>query len=570
MNHIKLLLTLLSLVLAVIPAAGEEKDSARIRQEAYRLYQDGNYQEAFAKYRTLCLEMKNDPPRIAEDLVQALSCLQNLNRASEIDAFRENVITAHGGNWRLLRAAAQSYHTIDHFGFMIAGEFQRGSHRGGGEYANAFERDRVRALQLMRQAMPLVDKEPSRNEAAGFCFEYAGMLSAFSGINRAWKLHALTDLDTLPDYETGYGVEYRYGQRSQGATVDAEGRPLFHQVSESFETARSDGERWRWLLRRTGEWDAGSKPQAIFTYASFLHELIGVQTLREYGPLFSGRRAEVAGDLKEAGPYRVHTLTDTETMAKLAVGVRRFALPDEHNFIRLFGEVASLPDTGFVNQANFKLGQIYENRRQYDRALEYWERYKKYDKSAAQERIDQIARNWGAFESAGVQPSNLRPSVEYRFRNGSKVEFEVFRIRLDKLIQDVKGYVRSRPERLDWNRLNPNDIGRRLIYENQTEYIGERVAGWTLALDPDPRRWDRRVSVTLPEELKTAGAYLLTAKINDGNTARIVVFTADTVIVEKPLQNQVLYYVADAVSGKPLADMPVEFFGYRTRNVKGR
>ncbi len=414
----------------------------------------------------------------------------------EIDRFRESVIAAHAGNWRLLRAAAQSYVDFDHHGFMIAGEFQRGGHRGGGEHAGALERDRVRALQLMRQAMPLVEREPDRAEAAGFYLGFAAMVSGQGGTPQAFRLHALTDLDALPDYEAGYDFGRRFGQSASGATVDAEGRPLFHRVPERFESARTDGERWRWLLQRAGELDPGAKARAVMTYAAFLHELLGVQTLREYGPLFYGRGSDGAGDAKAAGPYAVHTLTDSESMAKLAVGVRRFALPEGHNFIRLLEEASGMPDTGVAAEATARLAGIYENRRQYERALAYWERYQQIRQSDGPgTQIDQIAGSWGAFESAGVHPSDRRPSVDYRFATARKVEFEAYRVRLDKLIQDVKDYVRSRPERLDWNRLNLNDIGRRLVYENQAEYIGERVAGWALTLDPDPRHWDRRVTV---------------------------------------------------------------------------
>jgi hypothetical protein len=39
--------------------------------------------------------------------------------------------------------------------------------------------------------------------------------------------------------------------------VDAEGRPLFHALPESFAAAATDGERWRWLLKRAGELDSG-------------------------------------------------------------------------------------------------------------------------------------------------------------------------------------------------------------------------------------------------------------------------------------------------------------------------
>jgi hypothetical protein len=551
---------------------GAERDHSRIRQEAYRLLQDGNHQEAFVKYRALCLEVKSAPRELPGDLAQALNCLQNLNRLKEVDRFRESVVAAHPDNWRLLWGAARSYADIDHNGFIISGEFERGDHRGSGAFASAFQRDRSRALQLMRQAMPFAEQEPDRTEAAGFFLGFAAMVYDSADEGEAWRLHALTDIAALPDYQIGYGHDYRFGQSPRGATADAEGRPLFHQVPERFESARSDGERWRWLLQKAGALDPGAKARALLTYAGFLHELLGVQTLREYGPLFYGRGLAGAGgtdDPKAAGPYAVHTLSDSESMARLAVGVRRFALPEGHSFIRILEEVSRMPETGPAAEATERLARIHENRRQYDRALSHWERYRKHDNAKAQERIDQIAGNWGAFESVGVQPAGRRPGVEYRFRNGRQVQFEAHRVKLDRLLEDIKAYVRSAPPRLDWGRLDPNEIGRRLVHDNQEQYLGERVAGWTAPLEPDPRHWDRRVSVSLPEELAAAGAYLLTAKIPGGNTARIVVFTADTVIVEKPLKGQVLYYVADALTGKPLGDMPVAFFGYRTAGFRG-
>ena len=46
--------------------------------------------------------------------------------------------------------------------------------------------------------------------------------------------------------------------------------------------------------------------------------------------------------------------------------------------------------------------------------------------------------------------------------------------------------------------------------------------------------------------------YLVTAKMKDGNLSRIIVWVADTVIVKKQLDQKALYYLADAVSGKPV------------------
>jgi len=63
--------------------------------------------------------------------------------------------------------------------------------------------------------------------------------------------------------------------------------------------------------------------------------------------------------------------------------------------------------------------------------------------------------------------------------------------------------------------------------------------------------------------LKKAGAYLVTAQMAGGNLSRILVWISDTVIVKKMLDKQSLYYVADAVSGEPIENAQVEFFGWK-------
>ena len=66
--------------------------------------------------------------------------------------------------------------------------------------------------------------------------------------------------------------------------------------------------------------------------------------------------------------------------------------------------------------------------------------------------------------------------------------------------------------------------------------VGRSVAQWNLDLDPPAGHLDRRITVTTP--LQKAGAYLLTATMDGGNTARIIVWLDDTVIVKKPLADQ--------------------------------
>ena len=164
----------------------------------------GNYKDAFEQYRRLALDPKEDRKEVCTDLYFGVNCLYNLGRVDEADDFREQVIAAHKDNWRLLEAAAQSYVNTPHFGFIIAGKFDRGGHRGGGRYVSTFQRDRVRALQLMQQGLPLVKKEKDAAAVAAFHLHFAEILLHGAGYYEAWRLQYYTNLVQLPDYDDGY------------------------------------------------------------------------------------------------------------------------------------------------------------------------------------------------------------------------------------------------------------------------------------------------------------------------------------------------------------------------------
>ena len=53
----------------------------------------------------------------------------------------------------------------------------------------------------------------------------------------------------------------------------------------------------------------------------------------------------------ESGTFALHTLKDNETIARLATGIKRFELPDEFNFIKIYQQIAAEPKTGYGEQA---------------------------------------------------------------------------------------------------------------------------------------------------------------------------------------------------------------------------
>ncbi len=562
-KHI-VLASLLSVFVASWWLAAEEAGKPVNRDELKKQFDSGNFKVAYDGYRTLALDPKTDPNQVAGDLAQAVQSLRNLGRVDEFDELVEASIKAHDKNWRLLRGAAQQYRGIDQWGFMIAGKYHRGSNRGGGKYVASAARDRVRSLQLMQQALPLAAQDANKGEVARFYLEIA---AAVQGVE-AWRLQSLTDLATLPDYEEGNQFWGRGrgwgggGGDSKGAAVDADGQPVFHRVPKSWQAAASDGERWRWMLLQAIEFDNGLRNEADTIWASFLHNQFGVQTMAW---LRGGSGRD--DDKDDSGPFAVHTLGDDETIAKLATGIRRLKLADEFNALKIYQQIFQRSKDDFAKSAGDMVAQTYEDRRQYVKAATAWQAAlaKFGDENHRQQRVDQIVKNWGRFENLQVLPSGKGAAIDLRYRNGRQVSLEAHAIKIDKLLDDVKAYLKSAPGQLDWQKINIQDVGYTLVTQNQAQYLGDKVATWSLDLQPKADHYDNLIKIATP--LQKAGAYLVTATMKDGNVSRVIVWLADTALVRKPLDNQSLHFVADAITGQPVAKANVEFFGWRQEQV---
>jgi uncharacterized protein YfaS (alpha-2-macroglobulin family) len=567
-----------SAVVAVLAAslmAGLGAHSAtQVERTALRkAFDQGNFKDAYEGYRKLAIDPRADRLKVGEDLQMGTASLQRLGRSDEIDEFREAVIKVHAENWRLLQAAAQNYLNVEHHGMIVAGQFERGNQRGnrGGQWVNAYARDRSRAMQLMADALPLVREDADKPAVASFYLTFSHVLMGGSGYNESWRLQVLSDIGQLPDYEEGY----YYGGRTQGAPIGDDGLPVYHHVPKTWGDSKSDGERWRWTLAQAVENNPGLLNTVRWELASFFRQQFGEQTMAQYGWFFgrgldddAGSEKKEEGDQEKSGTWALNTLGEDETIAKLATGIKRFKLPDEFNYIKILQQIADDAKTGYGDQALNTLAEVFENRRQYEKAASYWRRSIKEHgpgpNNFKDQRLNQIVANWGQFESGPTQPAGQGATVEFRFRNGKQVSFEARAVKVEKLLDDVKAYLKSVSKEVDWQKVNIGDIGYRLVTQGQEQYVGEKVADWSLDLDPRPHHFDRRITVTTP--LQKAGAYLVTAKMADGNTSRVVLWVADTVIARKPLAGKMLYYVADAVSGEPIPKANLEFFTWRGRN----
>jgi uncharacterized protein YfaS (alpha-2-macroglobulin family) len=553
-------------VAVAVPGEGER------RGEAVKAMEAGNFKEAYDAFRALALDPGSDATKAGDDLHRAVDCLQRLGRTDEVDRLREEVVAAHKDHWRVLWAAAQSHQRTENWGFVVVGEFLRGGHRGGdGRQVSAIERDRVRALQLMVRAMPLADAEPQKADVGEFYFSLAEMLLDSRYGDGAWRLQYLTDLAALPDYDDMTGF-YRRGGNDRGAPVNEDGSPVFHKLPKSWEAAATDGERWRWCLMQAAEFNPAVALRARWTFAQFLQSQFDVTTMigRGYFPVPHAAEGDEDAAAEETGPFAVSTLGEDETIARLAGGTKRFTLPDEFNFIKIYREIAQAKGD-YADSAYDTLAQAFEDRQQYPRAAEVWRQaiaaVGPGHEAYRQRRLDQVVNPWGMFE--GARPAAAggpAPKLQYLFRNGKRVTFRAWALDVPRLLGDVKAYLKRNPGQLDWEQLQVENIGHRLVVRGEDQYRGEQVAAWEMELTPRAKHFDRRVVVTPP--MKAPGAYLVTASMHDGgNESRVVMWVADTALVKKQLDRGSYYFVADAAGGAPVGGAKLEFFGFRQRHL---
>lgn len=536
-----------------------------LRAKSEKLMQDGNFKEALAGFRQLCLNPSTDRDQVGSDLDHAVQCLERLGSVIEFDDLVESTIELQLDNPKLLQAAARQYMRIPHYGMIIGNEFQRGGRRGGGKRVNSTERDRVRALQLLELGLPLVRELDDKRFVGQYLREFANLLLSNRGAAEAWRLQYLTDLSTLPDYDEGY-AGYR---PSNGAPVDDDGNPVFHHPSKTWDAAKTDGERYRWALMEAVENDPSLKDSVLEQRAQFLHQLFGVQTMRQGNvmPMMRGDGPIIDdGKEDESGPYAVRTLDDNETIARLATGIKRFELPDEFNFIKLWGQVDSI-------NALRQLAYVYENRQQLPTAAEKWRAVlkKSPQDDGAERRLSQIVDNWGRFENTMARPAGDKGvELEFRFRNSKSVKLTAQEVDMPKLLADVKQHLKSNPQRVDYQLVRPHagTIAHDLVNGRKSEYLTGEERAWSQKLDPPADHLDGRVAVETP--LKEAGAYWVEATVPGGNKCAILVWLEDTAIVRKQLSNKNLYFVADARTGEPISGATVEFFGYRQQRQNNR
>ncbi|MCP3964912.1 MAG: hypothetical protein GY750_11080 [Lentisphaerae bacterium] len=531
-----------------------------LEQKADKALRDNNNRDAFLLYKktlTSSTDPSLDYPEIYKKAVKAMNAAHMVSR---FDKFHSEMLKKYAAVPKMLVTIARSCIDTQHFGYIIAGEFKRGYHRGGGARVSSQERDRTEALRLYFSALPAIESSSARNYKKDFYLGLADALTLGRLGYGAWKLQELTGLKKVPDYkplQPYWGMRY---EGPQGTPVDGNGHPVFYRVPSDFASAVNDGERWRLVLKMTAKYGDN---MAEFKFAEFLQSQFGIQTIGF--PLQTK-----LSDLQNS-QYAIQTLKNNETIAKLADGVRRLTLPDEFNFLKIY-IMMSQGRSDLSEKSLDKIWKIYLNRRQYESAAIYLRqairRFGNGVRDVRQKQLDQLVGNWGQILPGRAYPAGKKPEVSFKYRNASEVKFKLFALNKEDFFGDIKKYLTTESGRklLFKNGLRPESIGNWLLKTQGKKYIGNRLAFWKKDLPPLKSHFDKTIAVQLP--VTKGGAYLLEAEVADGNTVRMIIWISELAIVKRPVPSGTLVMVTDALTGKPIRNATLNFFGYRLDYIR--
>jgi uncharacterized protein YfaS (alpha-2-macroglobulin family) len=535
----------------VIPLKLMAQTTPELREERDKLHNRGLFRDGLNFYQEKLLPISDE--QSGKDLETAFKHIQQLAAYNELDDLLEQAISSHPDNPRVLHAAALLYQNAPHHGRLIAGQFERqAGYRGrnfnpesdptasaGAEVETTY-RDHIRSLQLLVQALPLTQDDTQK---AAIWDSIAQNLRAPA----PWKLQILSPIDTLPAWgEPG----------PDGATEGppwSKDAPILYQIPNTWQSARTDGERWRFALSEKSRLNPASAPATTLELARFSESQFGTQTLASYG-WWQQQDPESAKGILE-----MDTLAEDECLAKTSDGVRRFTLPPDQHFITLYRSILNE-----VPSAGDALAQVFLNRHQpakaRDALTQTIAKHGPGDNDSRKKLLNQITGNWGRFEPSETVPTGTKPKLPLVFRNAALIKLSAAPVDMAAVIDDTTTYIQSNPRELDWEKLSPSQIASRIIREDDSKYIGKITTSWESTLTPRENHRDTRADLEIP--ITQTGAWWVTGTLQNGNSFHTLIHIVDAVLVENDVGGKKQWWVADSSNGAPIPNSEIEFIGY--------
>lgn len=583
------------LVIPVIALAqAPQLEGARTALERGKtLVKQGNFADAAVQFRAVIANKTANKQWVVDSLEALKQCRNRLQNQDELDSDLQIALDNHASSHEVLTILADQLGSAVHYGVVSDQKFTRGYNRGysgrggvAGTTVAVTRSDWIRELRLRRAALAAAEQARLKPNNVDYCrlhMKLADTILRNRSGNQAWALQSLTDLDIQLDYTA---IDGDPPTSTQNAPVDENGEPVYYSIPDSWETAKSDGERLRWTLEQAKK-NRAVRWEAMATWAGFTQSQFSVSTLQQDMWIFRKANAEQKSDA-DSGIFSIHTLGEDETIAKLASGVKRFTLPEEHNFIALNAAIRdNANNPAIAEQASWTLVNIFLNRRQYPRAAELLTKHlQRFPEGGSpkfkQLLLDDILQPRMQFDPVPSQLAGEPAKLSLLFRNAEEIQFVAYKVDLEKILADTKAYYRdfalnrSRPFGGDKNIMPPslNAPVNLFVKKELDKYLLGKVADWKEAVQPRENHWDRRIEVETP--LEQAGLYVVDAIVGKdvagqkSQTVRCMVWIQDAFLVRKPLKEEYLFQFVDAATGEGIAGANLECFGFNRDRIPGQ
>ncbi len=515
-------------------------------KDAALLMEKGHYAEAYVAYTNIVFAPDGadvtDGNR-AQSLLDAPRCLAKLKRFDEAEPLLDKAILERK-EFAVHVAYSQALGELPRYGKTVKGVFSR-LNEWRDEYSSV-EHDRVKRLKCLKAIMPDLAKQTKLRQR-WFWNEVVNALE-MNGRNRgaAWKLQELTSLTEIPQIEEKRnwgGSDFEEGP----APVDESGEPIFYGLVKNWEDAKNDGERWMFANTARAAVDDFGRRNSARTLGEFAKNQFGVYHLRGKDNL-----TKLIGDLR--------SLDDDETITRLANGIKRFKLPVEYNYLRMWRELGDYAS----------IAQEYELRYQFVKACEMWikagEGYSHFV-----ERIS--SPNVSLSGNVPVVSYKKRARFEVNFRNADELEFSLSKVNVAKFLEELKSDIKNNRKRDNY--YNPWDtysfLRGCLDLKKVDEYLTDKKYSWSQKVSSPEDHFDAKKEIEVPYDLP-AGDYLLMIAVKGGNRIHSLLRVQRLAVVKESFaaKDGGELYVVDAESGAPVKNAKIEAFVFDAVSNKDR
>lgn len=243
-------------VIALAQAPQLEGDRTTLEREK-TLVKQGNFADAAIQFRAVIANDAANDQWVVDALKALKQCRNRLQNQNELDSDLQIALDNHASSHEVLTILADQLGSAVHYGVVSDQKFTRGYNRGyagrggvAGTTVAVMRSDWIRELRLRRAAIAAGEQARLKPNNVDYCrlhMKLAETILRNRSGNQAWALQSLTDLDIQLDYTT---IDGDPPTPTQNAPVDESGEPVYYSIPDSWETAKSDGERLRWTLEQ--------------------------------------------------------------------------------------------------------------------------------------------------------------------------------------------------------------------------------------------------------------------------------------------------------------------------------